>query len=407
MDPTVKVRRDLDQNHLDWWCLIRLATKNRIITLLHWHLNERWRGRIPAILLDELSERFQENTRFSLSLAKELVSVLKLLEDEGIPVVPYKGVQLAESLYGNVALRQCRDLDLLVPRADVMRVKDLLVERGYQPEPDLRGRQERERVRSKGEMSLVRRDLNIVLEVHWILHARYFASLPRAEELWLHVKPTRFQGHSVLAFEPEVLLVLLCMHGAKHAWARLKWICDVAELVRKYPELDWERVWDWAESVRATRMVRLGLYLAGELLGVELPEHCTRRVAEDRCVPRLGKVVMREVMSLDDELPSGGRLVWFHLRAKDGVWERVRYLWLLGTTTTDGDWAVVRLPDWLFSLYYLVRIGRLGVRPFLRMGAWVKGRIVRKAGAGESDEEVGLPEGIGDGEGREVAEVRV
>src|SRR3712207_8653927 len=39
-------------------------------------------------------------------------------------------------------------------------------------------------------------------------------------------------------------LLILCVHGTKHIWGRLSWICDVAELLRTQPDMDWEYVLD-------------------------------------------------------------------------------------------------------------------------------------------------------------------
>ena len=49
-------------------------------------------------------------------------------------------------------------------------------------------------------------------------------------------------GTDVSSLAMENLLWLLCVHATKHKWARLSWICDVAELLRSQPQLNWEKV---------------------------------------------------------------------------------------------------------------------------------------------------------------------
>jgi hypothetical protein len=72
--------------------------------------------------------------------------------------------------------------------------------------------------------------------------------------------------------------VILCVHGTKHVWERLGWICDVAELIRAHPAMDWQRVMALAKSSKSLRMVQLGLFLAHTVLQAELPEHVWKKL---------------------------------------------------------------------------------------------------------------------------------
>ena len=60
---------------------------------------------------------------------------------------------------------------------------------------------------------------------------------------------------------PEELLIILCVHGSKHAWERLKWVVDVAELLRSQ-RLNWKRVFSTATKWKCRRMALLGLAFA-------------------------------------------------------------------------------------------------------------------------------------------------
>ena len=65
--------------------------------------------------------------------------------------------------------------------------------------------------------------------------------------------------------------MFLCAHGAKHLWARLGWLCDLARLIQMEQGIDWSEVFDQTRRSHTTRMILLGLLLADNLLGVELP----------------------------------------------------------------------------------------------------------------------------------------
>ena len=66
-------------------------------------------------------------------MTRELTRISALLENNGVCVIPWKGPILAAAAYGDVALRQFGDLDILVREQDAMRAKDLLLASGYRP----------------------------------------------------------------------------------------------------------------------------------------------------------------------------------------------------------------------------------------------------------------------------------
>ena len=88
--------------------------------LLYQNLS-RLSGVVPAAVLTQLRERYDTNVRKSLVLARELFRVLDCIEALGVEAIPYKGVVLAETFYGDMALRQSGDMDLFVRARDVVR----------------------------------------------------------------------------------------------------------------------------------------------------------------------------------------------------------------------------------------------------------------------------------------------
>ncbi|MEO8342158.1 MAG: nucleotidyltransferase family protein, partial [Nitrospirota bacterium] len=65
----------------------------------------------------------------------------------------------------------------------------------------------------------------------------------------------------VRGMAPEEFLIILCLHGSKHGWERLKWVADVAELLRSQ-WINWKRVFSTAAERKCHRMLLLGLALA-------------------------------------------------------------------------------------------------------------------------------------------------
>ena len=67
----------------------------------------------------------------ALYLTAELLRILRLLDAHAIRAVPLKGPALAQSLYGDLALREFCDLDVLVQETDLRKARGLLEAQGY------------------------------------------------------------------------------------------------------------------------------------------------------------------------------------------------------------------------------------------------------------------------------------
>src|SRR5215217_8297440 len=138
---TADETRVLLQKDIDWPYLLRLASRHRMVQLLFWHLNSRPEA-VPEVTLSELRGYFHENTRRNHLLVRELLKLLDLFDACSIRAVPYKGPTLAAVAYGNLALREYDDIDVLVHEQDVPKAKELLASIGYLPEYHLSSAQE-------------------------------------------------------------------------------------------------------------------------------------------------------------------------------------------------------------------------------------------------------------------------
>src|SRR5207247_2195984 len=157
--------------------------------------------------------------RRNLRFAGELLRLLELFEGEGIAAVPFKGPVLAVAAYGDIALRESRDLDILVRRGDVQHAKQLLLSRGYRPELSVEAGHDAALLAS-GYHYPLRRDDGLAVELHWNLAPREFPYPVDLEEVWTRLRPVRLGGRTVCTLASEDLLLFLCAHGAKHCWWR-------------------------------------------------------------------------------------------------------------------------------------------------------------------------------------------
>lgn len=365
--------REITRLPLDWAWLLNEARVHRLLPLLAKHLGEISPDGVPGGVLEELKRLFHLNARRNLFLTKELLGILSLLAAEGIDAIPYKGPVLSASVYGNLALREFSDLDILVRRRDVLRARDILLALQYETHFHLPPRHEEAFLRYQSEYCLSRPDGPLV-EVQWRIAPDYFSFALTPEDLMGRLSRGQLGGRSVSMLCPEDLLIVLCAHGAKHMWSRLAWVCDVAELLRAKPDLDWESVMSRGHDLGGRRMISLGLVLARDLLGAPIPEAANQRFKEDAVVKSLaGQVWRRFTSGVSNSEPGLAELCRFNLKARERWRDRLRYGLRLALTPTEGDWALLPLPAPLFFLYYVVRPARLALQYWGGMAKPVSG----------------------------------
>ena len=227
---------------VDWDALLIAARRHGVAPLVYLELRAAPAGLVPPDALARLQTFYLENTRRCLLLTGWLRRAVDALEAAGVQAIPYKGPVLAALAYGSIASRQAGDLDILIDPGSLAAAREALRSEGFQPLVPLERWQEQQLVRSAHPYALVREPESIVLELHWSVSPRSLSaglggSLPREQREEVAVAGTTFP-----TLPADVLLVALCVHGAKHAWERLGWIVDVAALIRRRPGLDWAGV---------------------------------------------------------------------------------------------------------------------------------------------------------------------
>jgi hypothetical protein len=362
------------QQTTEWDYLLRQSLRHRVMPLLYWQLKTNFVERVPAPFMERLREHFYLNAARNLLLTKELGEILELFERNRIRAVPYKGPALAASVYGDVALRQFSDLDIFVSREEVEKASDLLRLRGYRKEHELDDATQAAFLKVEREHMFIRQDDEVYLDLHWGFVPTYFPTRLEAEALWSGLTPISLGDKEVLSFAPEDLLLILCLNAAHEGWDALVRFCDIAELIRAYPDLDWEQVTKRAVRARARRLLFLGLALAQDLLEAHLPDEVNKSLAQEQAVRRVARNVRRELF-LDKREAGPVSQILKPARALDRLSDRARFYLRLGVTPTAEDWTFVKLPGRLRFLYYLTRPVRLA-RKYL----WHRRKTLTKAG---------------------------
>jgi hypothetical protein len=156
--------------------------------------------------------------------------------------------------------------------------------------------------------------------------------------------------------------VFFCLHGAKHNWSKLRWVCDVAELTWARPGLDWAWVLDWSGRHGATRLLQVGLHLTRGLLDAPVPDEVLTPGVGDRGVRRLVREMRSGLLACPPRPEPDLELPWrsSFYRSMDRWRDRARWVYEVILLPGELEWGLLPLPAALAPAYYPVRLLRLG-----------------------------------------------
>ncbi|HVF23572.1 MAG TPA: nucleotidyltransferase family protein [Pyrinomonadaceae bacterium] len=354
----VKRLREIAATEVDWEYLFLLARRHAVVPLLYLKLQRHASDLVPHEVLQQLKKHYLENAARNTVLTAELCRLLALFADGGIEAIPYKGPVLALFAYDNLALRRFVDLDVIVRKSDVLKAREILLAEGYTPAKSLSLTQQELLLRTQHNMQFSRDSRRLIVELHWEVAPHLFASTVNAETLWRDLATIDINGSQVKTLSAEDLLFSLCVHGSRHLWERLSWICDVAELISRR-SFNWTALLERAANADNERMFLLGLFLAEQLLDAPLPDEVKRRCAADQRLKSLAQGIVEHLFNGPTHVPATSREIFkYNISVRKSLSARARYLVHM-LRPTDGDLGARSLPASLSFAYYLIRPFRL------------------------------------------------
>jgi len=254
----------------------------------------RWLADRPGLdVLNEvetaLADRAERATYDALEMVRTLHRVFDVLEASDVRALPYKGPTLRAAVHDDVAFREAADLDILVPRTDVRAARAALLAAGFRPKNELDDLALRTHVRGARHTAAVS-DSGVIVELHWRVTAGQFPFPVDFERLWAGRETVDVGGETLPTMRSTDHLALLSVHGNRHCWSGLCWLCDFAAAVRTF-DVDWERLLESAAERGGERMLLVGCELADRLLDVDPPAAVERRRARGDAVDALARRV--------------------------------------------------------------------------------------------------------------------
>lgn len=249
---------------------------------------------LPQSAARRLGRQAQRIAQRNRLFAAETVHLHRALGAAGIPALALKGTSLAQLVYGSPDIKHAGDIDLLVPPDRADDALHVLEREGYAlsyPAERLDKAQRRAVLRYAREVQLVHYDKAVRLELQWRAATNPFllkgvdAHSP-AQQVVLP------NGDRIPTLANDDLFAYLCVHGAQHAWSRLKWLADLNAFISGHVA-DIVRLYGHAKRIGAGPSAAQALLLCRRLFALELPAVLVDELAHDRKARWLAAIAER------------------------------------------------------------------------------------------------------------------
>lgn len=340
----------------DWPAVAALASHHRVGTLLLRGLRNG-SVRLPDAEVERtLVRRRQRDTVRGMRQLEAMQRVTAHLAADGIPSLILKGLPLGQRLYGSPFAKTSIDIDLLVPDDAFGAAGQVLRERDYRRTmPDFRETPARMRWYNSVQKEHVYIESGTKIELHGRLLGNRFLFNPSFDSLDASAVTVEVGQHRFRTLGDADQLLYLTCHGSLHYWQRLKWLSDVAALIRAMDDDAFGQALARSREARLDGLVAPALLLCRTALHVEKPTSATTY--------RMRGPRVRFVASLSRRTwtPRGGlRQILRKATARIGrvfIGTGVRYGLheARGLLIRHHHFSRVDLPDRLFWVYALAR----------------------------------------------------
>ena len=291
----------------DWQSVLDIALEHRVLPRV-------WRN-AAALIPQPHAQRMHEHalriTQTALQNIQRTIEVVQLFERNGITAIVLKGPLLAQRLYGDLGLRMCSDVDLLVRSEDLLRAARFLSANGYHHHTALNTRSLQLHRKLEHDVAFAHPGDGTLIELHADIAQPHYSYRVDLSTWWMACETAWVGGVRLPVLAVEHAYLLSVMHAARHQWNRLDLIADIAAFQRL--ALDHALVRSVASSSGISRLVELSESLAALFYGD----------GPATAHPILAKLANRVIEGRKFGRWDGA---WLDVLAREGTADQVRYI---------------------------------------------------------------------------------
>lgn len=343
-----------EYDNLDWKMFFDLSIHHRVYPLLASKLQRFDDSLIPQFVIQTVSGYYKKNIFKMLQLSGEMEQLAKVFSSKGIEAIFLKGPMLGNEIYGDVSLRTCGDLDLLIPIEDLDIMHKLLESNGYLKDDYIQSVLEDWKWRHH-HVTYHHPLKDIKVEIHWRLHPGP-GKEPNFNELWKRKRKSLLSNSPIYFLGREDLFLFLVSHGARHGWSRLRWLIDIHRMIGQ--GMDWQEIDALVKKHNNFHVIGQSIILSSQLLNAQVTNEMQKFITKNRSklLAQGAIFYIRKMINLHNEpLPKDvsiyhGRHLFSLMPRKQKILFILSYLYPYHIDT-----VTLPLPKELHFLYFILR----------------------------------------------------
>lgn len=332
-----------------------LLQRHKLVSLVYQNIAGT-NPEVPFELKEMIKKKHYSNTKKNMNFMREIILLSRQLNEEKIPHLFLKGPVLSKILYSDPLLKCSVDIDILTSFEYLERLHSVLWKNGYRliyPSFDLNKTERNINYRISHHYNFRHTGKNVHIELHWKLMNPEVLLPINFEELYNRAVEVYINQHKVRTMGNSDYLLYLAVHGSKHRWYSLGWLKDYSEVIRQASPDEYTSAFEKAKKLKLLKPFVQGIVLSHLFFASPLDE----RILKFYNQKSLDKLIINALEAIKTPMEkirsqkSGKLMYQFKLRNSPRYW--LTLLFRLRTHHTD--WEVLRLPPWLFFLYYPLR----------------------------------------------------
>jgi len=314
----------------EWLAALTLAAEEQVLPLFLSRL-EKANTRLPPIVQTSVEEARHDAVVAGFFWKSELKNLLHEFNKAQIPVIPLKGPNLAQRVYGGIALRPSRDLDLLVQLDKFARAEALLAQLGFARS----GRP------GMYDTSWLRGTVKVELHFDVSDPLEFDFDTPGA---WRLAHQESFEGESSWQMTAQDELLFLYLHGVRHQFERLSHIVDISLAAQYWAEKVGPELHFRPEANELTTLALLGRAMVQRFNPAVPPVfRIASTVKQQKSMELLADELWEKLLAHSASKSRGWFVLRLYLRMEvrplHKVSRQIVHLWIMTKRITESDIA--------------------------------------------------------------------
>ena len=247
---------------IEWDEVFDTADRHGVAPLVYTNLMNHQNGSfaVPQAVMNKFKKAYIHNVFVKKGTGPILEEALALFARKGLDVMLVKGAALNVLVYEKPWYTRSYDIDLVIKaRRDEIDETDHF-----------------ELVETLEKFNHQRNEFKEHIEYDYYEHHDVTMNnvlMINSERLWQEAHKIQVNGYDVFVMTPEDMLLAAAINSCRKRFFRLKSLCDIAEIIHHYPDLNWDLLADKAIEYECNTILYTALIVTQTTLGCPLPEN--------------------------------------------------------------------------------------------------------------------------------------